>query len=53
MQAMGEYGPVSQQAEAMPEQKLCEPRTEYGPHRGMDLVWDFFSRYRQPGIQSE
>lgn len=44
---------TSQQAEAMPEQKLCEPRTEYGPHRGMDLVWDFFSRYRQPGIQSE
>lgn len=36
---------TSQQADSMPEQRLCEPRTESGPHLGMDLVWAFFSQY--------
>jgi polyhydroxybutyrate depolymerase len=39
---------TSQQAAAMPEQRLCEARTESGPHRGMDLVWAFFSQHRRP-----
>jgi poly(3-hydroxybutyrate) depolymerase len=38
---------TSQQADVMPEQQLCEARTVYGPHRGMDLIWSFFTRYRQ------
>ena len=36
---------TEQQAENMPEQRLCEARTEYGPHRGMDVIWQFFRRY--------
>ena len=43
---------TSQQVEAMPEQKRCEPRTDYGPHRGMDLIWDFFSRYQKQSAHS-
>ena len=43
---------TSQQAASMPEQKLCEPRTDYGPHRGMDLIWAFFSRYSKQPVGS-
>jgi polyhydroxybutyrate depolymerase len=38
---------TSQQAESMPEQRLCEPRQETGPHRGMDVIWEFFERFEQ------
>ena len=31
-----------QQYDTMPEQRHCEPRTEYGPHIGMDIIWAFF-----------
>jgi len=36
-----------QQYETMPEQRHCEPRTESGPHVGMDIIWSFFERYRR------
>jgi polyhydroxybutyrate depolymerase len=43
---------TSQQAESMPEQRLCEARLETGPHLGMDLIWSFFSRYsRQQALE--
>jgi polyhydroxybutyrate depolymerase len=38
---------TSQQKDSMPEQRLCEPRKETGPHRGMDLIWAFFERYER------
>jgi polyhydroxybutyrate depolymerase len=38
---------TSQQKDSMPEQALCAPRAESGPHRGMDLVWEFFRRYER------
>jgi polyhydroxybutyrate depolymerase len=41
---------TSQQKETMPEQRLCEPRVEHGPHLGMDLVWEFFSRFEQQSM---
>jgi polyhydroxybutyrate depolymerase len=39
---------TSQQAQTLPEQRRCEPRNDYGPHRGMDLIWAFFRRYERP-----
>jgi polyhydroxybutyrate depolymerase len=36
---------TSQQKEVMPEQDLCQPREESGPHLGMDVIWEFFNRY--------
>ena len=36
---------TAEQVESMPGQEHCEPRGEDGIHLGMDLVWDFFSRY--------
>jgi polyhydroxybutyrate depolymerase len=38
---------TSQQSGTMPEQSLCEARTDYGPHRGMDVVWEFFERFER------
>jgi hypothetical protein len=26
---------------------LCEPRKQYGPHRRMDVIWEYFSRFKQ------
>lgn len=40
---------TSQQKEAMPEQRLCEPRQETGPHLGMDVIWAFFEQYERQG----
>ena len=34
------------QVESMPGQPLCPPATGDRVHKGMDLVWDFFGRYR-------
>lgn len=39
---------TSQQAANMPEQRLCEARSESGPHRGMDLIWAFFKQHSRP-----
>jgi polyhydroxybutyrate depolymerase len=36
-------GPLQQAS--MPEQQKCERRTDDAPHQGLDLVWQFFSRY--------
>jgi poly(3-hydroxybutyrate) depolymerase len=38
---------TSQQVETLPEQRLCEPRLETGPHRGMDVIWEFFQRFER------
>ena len=38
---------TSQQQDDMPEQRLCEPRQESGPHLGMDIIWAFFEQYEQ------
>jgi len=43
---------TSQQKDSLPEQRLCEPRTVYGPHRGMDVIWEFFSRFEMPNLDS-
>ncbi len=37
---------IAQQIESMPDQPLCPPATGERVHKGMDLVWDFFDRYR-------
>ncbi len=43
---------TSQQSEAMPEQSPCAPRSDDGPHLGLDLIWEFFSRFeRKPGLR--
>lgn len=39
---------TSQQQNSMPEQPLCAQRTDYGPHLGMDLIWQFFQDYARP-----
>ncbi len=36
----------AQQIESMPDQPHCPPATGERVHKGMDLVWDFFGRYR-------
>ena len=36
---------TGEQVESMPGQAHCEPRSKDGIHFGMDLVWDFLSRY--------
>ena len=38
---------TSQQSIAMPEQPRCAPRSENGPHLGLDLVWEFFSHHQR------
>ena len=37
---------MAEQAATMPEKPICGT-PDNGPHAGMDLVWDFFSRYRR------
>lgn len=36
---------TAEQYESMPGQPHCETRAVSGEHAGMDLVWEFFSRY--------
>ncbi len=36
---------TAEQYASMPGQESCGPPGEDGVHLGMDLVWEFFSRY--------
>jgi hypothetical protein len=38
---------TSEQYESLPDQHRCPAPTGEARHLGMDLIWAFFSRYRQ------
>lgn len=40
---------TAEQAAALPDQERCPTPTNRTAHKGMDLVWDFVSRYRKTG----